>query len=275
MQRGSSEHNPRLDDEMAKEVESLVRGAPVEARVDEHRMLEDAADGEPVSESVLSESHEIRERSELAIRLRPSIFPADPNELATCAIEEHAPDDMVDALRNLPALQYQTVNEVWVALGGHAESRDAEPRAEETEPQPASVARFAFEFDWRYRLAALPFGVTPARAVLEIDRTTEPALLRVRFGWWTLATTLDNVRRTHRTGPYAVPKTIGPPHVSLRDRGLTFATAPDNGVCIEFVTPVHALDPFGVFSHPALTVTVADPDGVERALAAASSRFSS
>lgn len=35
MERKSEKHNPRLDDEMKHETESLVRGAPVEARAEE------------------------------------------------------------------------------------------------------------------------------------------------------------------------------------------------------------------------------------------------
>jgi hypothetical protein len=58
------------------------------------------------------------------------------------------------------------------------------------------------------------------------------------------------------TGPYSWPRIIGPAHVSLKDRGLTFATTDRQGVCIRFRQPVTGLDPFGVVKHPALTVTV-------------------
>ena len=40
------------------------------------------------------------------------------------------------------------------------------------------------------------------------------------------------------TGPYSVPKTLGPAHLSFRDRGLTFATTSRQGVCVEFHRPV-------------------------------------
>ena len=49
----SSQHGPRIDDEMEKEVQSLVTGSPVEARVEPERLKEDAADGEPDAESVV------------------------------------------------------------------------------------------------------------------------------------------------------------------------------------------------------------------------------
>jgi hypothetical protein len=44
----------------------------------------------------------------------------------------------------------------------------------------------------------------------------------------------------------AWPKVIGPPHVSLKDRGLTFAGNPGAGVCIRFHRPVKGVDPVGL-----------------------------
>ncbi len=52
----------------------------------------------------------------------------------------------------------------------------------------------------------------------------------------------------------------GGPHLSFADRGATFATSTEGGVCIRFHRPVRALLPFGPLRHPALTVTVAEPD---------------
>jgi hypothetical protein len=57
--------------------------------------------------------------------------------------------------------------------------------------------------------------------------------------------------------------------VSLVDRGLTFASNRDRGVCIRFVEPVRGVDVLGVVRHPGLTVTVEDVDGLIEALAAA------
>ena len=53
MERGSAKHSPRLDDEMEKEVSSILRGAPIEARSQESRMKEPAGDDEPVPEPIL------------------------------------------------------------------------------------------------------------------------------------------------------------------------------------------------------------------------------
>jgi hypothetical protein len=290
MERNSNEHGPRVDDEMAKEVASLMHGAPVEARIDENRLQEDGADGEPVPSAVILEDDPIRDRSELARHLRPSIFPADREQLVQCAIEEHAPDDMVAALRMLPADTYATTNDVWIALGHETEQRVAEPETESVQgrrvehlepvgeppnaepaaepgeaPRPA-YQRFTFRFDWRYRVAALPFGVIPSRAYVEIDARGEEPMLHAQFGWWSLQTPVANIASVQRSGPYALPKTIGPAHLSFADQGLTFATTNAEGLCLEFRDPVTALEPLGLVHHPGLTVTVDDLDGLEAAL---------
>ncbi|WP_060711281.1 hypothetical protein [Pseudonocardia sp. HH130629-09] len=48
--------------------------------------------------------------------------------------------------------------------------------------------------------------------------------------------------------------------LSLADRGVTFGSATERGVCIRFHRPVPALDPFGTLRHPGITVTIADPE---------------
>lgn len=116
---------------------------------------------------------------------------------------------------------------------------------------------FPFRFDPRYRLAALPFGVTPGRASVTVGNGS----LRARFGPWTVATPLTNVAGAEVTGPYGLAKTVGPAHLSFVDRGLTFATNGERGLCIRFREPVRGMDALGVLRHPALTVTVADVDG--------------
>jgi hypothetical protein len=70
---------------------------------------------------------DLLERSELAIFLRPSIFPASASSLLETAKEEHAPPEILERLQRLPLATYQTVQEVWVALGGSSETRDIPP----------------------------------------------------------------------------------------------------------------------------------------------------
>lgn len=115
---------------------------------------------------------------------------------------------------------------------------------------------FAFLFAPAYRLAGLPFGITPASARVAIIDDT----LDIRFGPWHLTTGLDNVVDAEEvTGPYGFLKTAGPAHLSLVDRGITFATNAQHGVCIRFRTPVPAIEPLRLVRHPAATVTVSQP----------------
>ena len=122
---------------------------------------------------------------------------------------------------------------------------------------------FDFAFDPLYRAVALPFGVTPGRAHVTVD----DGRLVARFGFWALATDVANVSGTEITGPYRTLTTIGPAHLSLADRGLTFATNPRQGLCIRFREPVPGIVPTSRVRHPGLTVTVADVEGLAAALA--------
>lgn len=124
--------------------------------------------------------------------------------------------------------------------------------------------RFTFEFTTPYRFAALPFGITPTTCEVRCEQGG----LEARFGPWRLRTTLDNVADVSITGPYTFVKTAGPAHLSLSDRGLTFATNGERGVCIRFRSPVGGIEPTGRLRHPSLTVTVADCDGLAELLRA-------
>ena len=80
--------------------------------------------------------------------------------------------------------------------------------------------------------------------------------LVVRFGPWYLRTPVTNVVGCDRSGPFAVSKTAGPARLSLADRGVTFATNRDAGLCIRFAEPVPVIEPFRKILHPGITVTV-------------------
>lgn len=116
-------------------------------------------------------------------------------------------------------------------------------------------------------LAGVPFGVTPTTAFVDADDDR----LVIRFGPWHLRTPIDNVEAAEATGPYKWWKVIGPPHLSFTDRGVTFATATDRGVCIRFKEPVSVLVPeslplAGHVRHPSITVTVDEPEDLVRFL---------
>jgi hypothetical protein len=123
--------------------------------------------------------------------------------------------------------------------------------------------RFPFRFDPKYRRLARLFGVTPERAWVDL-REEE---LDARYGPWRVRTPVTNIARVEVTGPYAFFKTAGPARIGITDRGLTFASNGDRGLCLTFHSPVPGIDPFGRLRHPELTVTVLDVDGLAEALA--------
>ncbi len=125
--------------------------------------------------------------------------------------------------------------------------------------------RFGFAIDPAYARVLRLFGVHQDTAWVEVG----PRELRVRFGFWRFATPVSNIDRTCVTGPYASAwRAIGP-HVSLVDRGLSFGTNLERGVCVLFTEPVPGRETLGVLRHPGLTVTVADVDGLVAAIDAA------
>lgn len=124
-----------------------------------------------------------------------------------------------------------------------------------------TTRRFDFAFSPRYLVAALPFGVTPRTTYVEVGEGPG-AELRVRFGPWSLKTPLTNVRSATRTGPYSFAKTAGPAHLSFSDRGVTFATNGNAGVCLQLHEPVPGIDPTKRIKHPGATVTVRDVAGL-------------
>ena len=123
---------------------------------------------------------------------------------------------------------------------------------------------FPFRFTTPYRVAGLPFGITPSTAMVQIG----DGELGVRFGPWRVRTGLANVTSTAVTGPFGFLKTAGPAHLSLADRGLTMATNGARGLCITFREPIPGIEPTGNLRHPAITVTVADCRGLAAALTA-------
>jgi hypothetical protein len=118
----SNKHGPRVDDELAHETESLTRGAPIESRVEESREQEgpgeedfdtDARSGPPGALG----ADEVEARRELSRHLRPSVFPADREELVAEAEGRNAPASVSAALSRLPpGFQFATLGEVWAAL---------------------------------------------------------------------------------------------------------------------------------------------------------------
>jgi hypothetical protein len=130
--------------------------------------------------------------------------------------------------------------------------------------EPTSPVRFGFKFADRYRRPARVFGITERNAWAEVA----DGQLHVRFGPWSFSTRLANIAEASITGPYRFIRTAGPAHLGLSDRGLTFATNGDSGAYFVFHEAVRGIEPTGWLRHPNLTLTVADPPALLRAVGA-------
>jgi len=122
------------------------------------------------------------------------------------------------------------------------------------------MARFTYAIDKLYLPVLLPFLLRPTKdGVIVADEGS----LSATFGLFKLTTPLANVTGAHITRNYRWWTACGV-RMSRVDDGLTFGTNRDAGVCIHFAEKVPtALRRNG---HSALTVTVADLEGLTRAL---------
>lgn len=135
---------------------------------------------------------------------------------------------------------------------------------EKEQDRPQRTATFRFSFQPLFEQVGKLVGVRPDSAEVEV-RAHE---VIVRFGPWGMRFDRALVTGAEVTGPFHPLKVIGPPHLSLADRGITFATNARRGVCIQLAKPQKGIEPLGVLKHPGLTVTVADPDGLVQHLLA-------
>ncbi|GLY23979.1 DUF2795 domain-containing protein [Micromonospora sp. NBRC 101691] len=136
MERGSSKHGPRLDEQMSQEVSGLVQGpGAAGSRVDEFREPEPAGEDQPGATTAPAgelrtgapqgmSSRDVEQRSRLGRFIGLSALPGDRETLLGSARENEAPDDVIADLERLPAgTRYQTVSEVWAALGHKNETQ--------------------------------------------------------------------------------------------------------------------------------------------------------
>jgi len=120
---------------------------------------------------------------------------------------------------------------------------------------------FRYASDLKLALFWLPFGVRPSRDGVTL---TDDGRFVATFGFLRVETPLDNVDRAHVTKDYRWWTAAGA-RLSMVDDGLTFGTNSASGVCVHFRTKVPSR--LRRSGHSALTVTVADPDGLVAALA--------
>ncbi len=119
---------------------------------------------------------------------------------------------------------------------------------------------FRYAVDNRYLPVLVAFGFRRTRdGVLLAD----DGVFRATFGRFKLTTPIENVTGAHVTRSYRWWTSVGVRRSAVDD-GLTFGTNHDAGVCVHFAEAVpSALRRKG---HSALTVTVADLDGLVLAL---------
>jgi hypothetical protein len=146
--------------------------------------------------------------------------------------------------------------------GHHPEVEQDKPTG--PPPGPPDGGRRRERFAFRFEPLMLPFAavatVVPRAAHVDVDRDE----VSIRFGLWHMRFPREEVTTVQETGGFWLPKVAGPPHVSLADRGITFATNRQRGTCIGLAHPHPG--PYPGLRHPAVTVTVEDPDALEAAL---------
>jgi hypothetical protein len=118
---------------------------------------------------------------------------------------------------------------------------------------------FEYDHDDRYRLPLRVLGVRAGKDGVRLH----DGELTASFGFLNLTVPISNISHAEVTGPYKWFRAIGA-RLSLADHGLTFGTTTTSGVCLSFIEPIHRV--IGVWDHPGLTVTVANPNALVQAI---------
>ncbi|MFC7550397.1 DUF2795 domain-containing protein [Plantactinospora sp. GCM10030261] len=133
MERGNSKHGPRVDEQMSNEVSGMVHGT-AGGRAEEWHTPEPSGEDQPEVTRAPDgrtrngppqgmTSEEVEERSRLGRFITLSALPGDRASLRENAERNEAPADVLDELDRLPeGVRFQTVSEVWAALGHSNES---------------------------------------------------------------------------------------------------------------------------------------------------------
>ena len=119
---------------------------------------------------------------------------------------------------------------------------------------------FAYAIDRRYLPVLLPFGLRQAKDGVTL---TDEGDFVATFGLFKMTTPVANITGAHITRGYRWWTAFGV-RASLADDGLSFGTNNKGGVCVHFGEKVPS--PLRRKGHSALTVTVADLEGLTSAL---------
>ena len=118
MERGNTKHGPIRDDEMAHEIQGMVRGAAQRPHQEEWRQTEPVEDAIPPGAGRRPADSAVAARSELARVVTRDVFPADRQALERKVADSDAAPGLADRLAELPAgRSFGSVHEVLEALG--------------------------------------------------------------------------------------------------------------------------------------------------------------
>jgi hypothetical protein len=117
------------------------------------------------------------------------------------------------------------------------------------------VAFFPYDFDDKYRILWRFSGAKPDRDGVTVDDDSFVAT----YGRKRVETPRANITGAHITRDYSWVKAVGI-RGSLADDGLTFGTCTRGGVCVHFDDRIPRVA--GLKPHSAVTVTVADLEGL-------------
>jgi hypothetical protein len=108
MERGNTKHGVVLDDQLRNEARAEVQAVDLEG-------LGARSGGAPAGMT----PDDVEARSNLGRFIPMASLPGDRDDLIAGATELNAPDEVLAALERLPEGEvYETVNQVWAALGG-------------------------------------------------------------------------------------------------------------------------------------------------------------
>lgn len=125
-----SRHSRAVDDSMAEEAKHIRPAASSRSGHwrDAESPVEDEPGGDPLADERVGTpigmtSQDVEGRFELARFIDTGRFPAEAEDIRAMAVEHNAPDTVLDQLSRLPRGRYDTVTDVWAALGGGTEER--------------------------------------------------------------------------------------------------------------------------------------------------------
>lgn len=130
----SDKTGPLHDEQLKEESEGMLR-AGRQTRAEEWHQTEPSGEDQPdvdrAPDGTLSggtpegmTGDDVELRAELAAYLGRDVYPAVREQLIGVAVDQHAPDRVVERIKQLPSgREFGNVNDVWQAIGGHVESK--------------------------------------------------------------------------------------------------------------------------------------------------------